>query len=189
LVSELLSWHDAQVRFWALEAAERVFSSADYIKAMKSAVKDSDEAVRDDAIGRLADVAPDQLRPVARSLAARLNAGVPPGEDVFVLWTLAKTRSVELVPKIEAFRMPLLDWWKVARVADVVLLYLREGAGVALRMIENHSDHKRMEELCTLAWHVLGTPDARNALEAGFANAPDEACREACKFGLNKFAG
>jgi hypothetical protein len=182
----LLLWHDGQVRFWALGAAERVFSPADYIKAMKRATKDSDEAVRADAIGRLADVAPDQLRPLARSLAATLEADIRSGEKVFVLWTLARIRSVELVPTIEAFRMPLPNWWKLARVADVVLLYLKEGDSVALKMIENHADHDRMEELCTLAWHVLATPAARGALAAGLDSAPDEACRRECQFGLDR---
>jgi hypothetical protein len=72
-------------------------------------------------------------------------------------------------------------------VADVVLAYLKDGEQAALRMIVEHADHTRMEELCTLAWHVLATPAAQNALAAGFDNAPDEACRRACQVGLGRF--
>jgi hypothetical protein len=104
IVSELLSWRDGQVRFWALDAAERVLSPADYIKAMERATRDPYEAVRADAIARLADVAPDRLRPLAQSLATNLDADLPPGDNVFALWTLAKIRAVESVPEVEAFR-------------------------------------------------------------------------------------
>jgi len=187
IVTELLSWPDGQVRFWALDAAARVFPRADYIKALKRATRDRDEVVRAEAVGQLADIAPDAVRPMARRLAGALQTDIPTGEKVFVLWTLAKIRSVDLIPAIEAFRQPLPDWWQLTRVADVVLTYLKDGEQVVLRMLENHSDHERMEELCTLAWHVLATPAARNALKTGLANAPDDACRQACQVGLDRF--
>ena len=56
-----------------------------------------------------------------------------------------------------------------------------------LAMIENHSDHARMEELCTLAWHVIASPAAGRALKAGLLRAPDETCRAACKLALDRF--
>jgi hypothetical protein len=136
IVTELLSWPDGQVRFWALDAAERVFPRADYIKALKRATRDRDEVVRAEAVGQLADIAPEAVRPIARRLAAALQTDIPSGEKVFVLWTLAKIRSVDLIPAIEAFRQPLPDWWKLTRVADVVLTYLKDGEQVVLGMLE-----------------------------------------------------
>ena len=187
LIGELLSWPDAAVRFWALEAAERALPPDAYVKALKRAAGDSDDEVSADAISRLADVAPDELRRRSRSLITRLGRDVPSGEKVSVLWTLAKIRATDQLPAIEDFRKPLPDWWQLARVADVVLMYLRHGAEPTLRRLLEHRDHARMEELCTLAWHVIHTDAAREALLDALDRSPDEACREKCRFALSKF--
>jgi hypothetical protein len=185
-LNQLLRWRDSRVRFWALGAAERIYPRGDYIRVLKAAMRDPDEAVRDDAIGRLADLAPEDVRPLAKSLASRLGGQIPSGEKGFILWTLAKIRALEATQQILDLRSQEPDWTQLARVADVVLLYLTEGEQAILDKIRHHGDHKRMEELCTLAWHVLGTTGASAALIEAEAHAPDDECRQRCREALRR---
>jgi hypothetical protein len=187
VIQQLLSWPDGNVRFWALAAAELIYPRETYIQALKKATTDRDEAVRADAISRLTDLAPDYVRRLAKSLASRLKDDLPPGDKVFLLWTLAKTRAHEAMPKIADLRASEPGWTQLARVADVVLSYLELGEQPLLDRIRLHSDHERMEELCTLAWHVLSTHQAHEALEVGLADAPDEECRQKCREALRRF--
>jgi hypothetical protein len=187
IVTQLLSWPVGDVRFWALEAAMRIYSRQEYIDALGRAVRDSDDDVKSEAIGRLADVSPDHLLPLSRSLAERLNAEIPSLEKVFLLWTLAKITAVDALPQISQLRSTEADGTQVSRVCDVVSLYLKEGAQPVLDSIRNHGDHVRMEELCTVAWHVLATPSAREALDECAANSPDEECRGACNYALQRW--
>jgi hypothetical protein len=187
IVTQLLSWEVGDVRFWALEAAMRIYSRQEYVDALDRAVRDSDEEVKSEAIGRLADVAPDRLLQLAPSLAERLNAEIPSLEKVFLLWTLAKTGAVETLPQISQLRSTEPDGTQVARVCDVVSLYLKAGAQPILDSIREHGDHAHMEELSTIAWHVLATPAAREALDECAANAPDEECRGNCNYALQRW--
>ncbi len=187
IVTQLLSWKVGDVRFWALEAAMRIYSRQEYVDALDRAVRDPDDDVKSEAIGRLVDVAPDHVIPMARSLAKRLNAKIPFMEKGFLLLTLAKIRAVDALPQISRLRSTEPDWTQLSRVCDVVTLYLKEGAEPILASIRNHGDHDRMEELCTMAWHVLGTPAARQALDECAANAPDEECRGKCDYALQRW--
>jgi hypothetical protein len=187
IVAQLLSWPVGDVRFWALEAAMRIYSRQEYVDALDRAVRDPDDDVKSEAIGRLADVAPDHLLPLARSLAKRLNAEIPFLEKVFLLWTLAKAGAVDALPKISQLRSTEPDGTQLARVCDVVSLYLKEGAQPILDSIRDHDDHAHMEELSTIAWHVLATPAAREALDECAANAPDEECRGNCDSALQRW--
>src|SRR6266852_3793037 len=74
IVNQLLSWPIGDVGFWALEAAMRICSREEYVRALDKAVHDPDDDVKSEAIGRLVDVAPDHVRPLIRSLARRLEA-------------------------------------------------------------------------------------------------------------------
>jgi hypothetical protein len=188
IVKQLLAWPIGDVRFWALEAAMRICSREEYVDALDKAVHDRDDDVSSEATGRLVDVAPDHVLPLARSLAARLNSKVPSLEKVFLLWTLSKIRAVDALPQIAQLRSREPDWTKLSRVCDVVSLYLQAGAKPILDSIRSHGDHVRMEELCTVAWHVLATPAAREALDVCAATAPDEECRAKCNEALRRWA-
>jgi hypothetical protein len=187
IVRQLLSWPIGDVRFWALEAAMRIYSRRDYVDALDKAVRDPDDDVSSEALARLVDVAPDHVGPMARSLARRLNTEIPPLEKVFLLWTLAKIRAVEALPQIAQLRSKEPDLSQLSRVCDVVSLYLKEGATPILDAIRRHGDHLRMEELNTVAWHVVSTPAAREALEECAANAPDDECRGKCEEALRRW--
>ena len=186
-VAQLLSWPLGDVRFWALEAAMRIYSREEYVDALDKAVSDRDDEVKSEAIGRLADVAPDHLLPLARSLAKRLNVEVPSLEKVFLLWTLAKAGAVDALAQISRLRSTEPDGTQLARICDVVSRYLKEGAQPILDSIRDHDDHAHMEELTTIAWHVLATPAAREALDECAANAPDEECRGNCNDALQRW--
>jgi hypothetical protein len=189
LLGRLLRWPEGEVRFWALGKAKQVYSKDEYITALRRAVRDRDEAVRDDAIDRLLDLDPDHLRPMAKAMALKLGSDLPSLEKVFLLWTLARLRAIEAIPQIEALRSSEPEWTKLARVADVVLTYFRRGESAILVAIEEHRDHGRMEELCTVAWHVLKTPSAEAVLQKCATAAPDEDCRGQCSFAISRFHG
>jgi len=186
ILEELLRWDDGAVRFWAIEAAEKLYSRGKYIRVLERAARDPDHAVSADAISRLLDVAPERVQRMTRSITSKLSSNIPSGEKVFVLWTLAKLQARQSIPEIEALRAHEPEWTKLARVADVVLTYLNKGERAILDAIENHTDHARMEELCTLAWFVTAGPAARSALEKCAESAPDEDCRRECAYGLGR---
>ena len=187
IVNQLLAWPIGDVRFWALEAAMRIYSRHEYVRALDEAVHDRDDDVRSEAIGRLVDVAPDHVLPFANSLAKRLLAKIPSLEKVFILWTLAKSGAADALPQIALLRSREQDWSQLARVCDVVSVYLTQGAQPVLDSIRLHGDHVRMEEMCTLAWHVLATPAARDALDQCIANSPDGECRAKCHYALQRW--
>ncbi len=187
IVNQLLTWPIGDVRFWALEAAMRIQSRQEYVRALDQAVQDRDDDVRSEAIGRLVDVAPDHVLPLARSLAERLLAKIPSLEKVFILWTLAKIGAADALPQIALLRSTEPDWAQLSRVCDVVSVYLTQGEQPVLDSIRLHGDHVRMEEMCTLAWHVVATPAARDALDQCLANTPDEECRAKCHYALQRW--
>lgn len=186
VVARLLLWEDAAVRFWAIAAAERVYSREEYAEVLERAAGDPDDDVSADAIDRLLNVAPDRAQRMSRSIAVRLSSEGPLLDKVFWLWSLARLRARQAVPEIKVLRAGEEDWTKLARVADVVLTYLSEGERVILEAIESHRDHAHVEELCTLAWFVIRNEAARSALEVCAAEAPDEDCRKECQFSLEK---
>ncbi len=128
----------------------------------------------------------DEVIP-ANSLAKRLLAKIPSLEKVFILWTLAKSGAADALPQIALLRSREQDWSQLARVCDVVSVYLTQGAQPVLDSIRLHGDHVRMEEMCTLAWHVLATPAARDALDQCIANSPDGECRAKCHYALQRW--
>jgi len=186
VVARLLRWHDPGVRFWAIAAAEHIYSTTDYVKVLERAVKDPDEAVSSDAVDRLWQIAPKRVQRLSRSMVAKLSSQIRSGEKVFWLWSLARLRAHDAIPAIEALRSSEPGWTKLARVADVVLRYLKEGESAVVSAIANHTDHGHIEELCTLAWFVTRSEVARAAVERCAISAPDEECRRECGFALEK---
>ncbi len=146
IVNQLLAWPIGDVRFWALEAAMRIYSRHEYVRALD-----------------------------------------PSLEKVFILWTLAKIGAPDALPQIALLRSSVPDWSQLARVCDVVSVYLTQGEQPVLDSIRLHGDHVRMEEMCTLAWHVLATPAARDALDQCIANSPDGECRAKCQYALQRW--
>jgi len=187
IVARLLRWQDPAVRFWAIEAAERVYSRNEYLKVLDRAARDRDDAVSTDAIDRLLNTAPERAQRLSRKISAKLSS--PDfwfGEKVFFIWSLARLRSRDAVPAIAALRAREPEWTKLARVADVALAYLKEGERPSLEAIASHTDHAHIEELCTLAWFVIKNAAARAALEMGAVNSPDDDCSGECRFALEK---
>lgn len=186
VVARLLQWEDPAVRFWAISAAERFYPRSEYAKVLERAARDPDDDVSADAIDRLFNVAPERLKRMSRSIASKLSSDIPSLEKVFWLLSLARLRALNAIPQIEALRATEEAWTKLARVADVVLQYLNLGEADVLDALESHRDHAHMEELCTLAWFVIGSDAARSALKQCIASAPDEECRRECQFSLEK---
>ena len=186
VVARLLRWQDPGVRFWAIAAAERFYSMNHYVKVLEQAAKDPDEAVSSDAVDRLWRIAPQRVQRLSQSMVSKLSSQIRSGEKVFWLWSLARLRAQDAIPAIEALRSSEPGWTKLARVADVVLRYLKEGEPEVLSAIENHTDHEHMEELCTLAWFVTRSEAARAAVAKCAIVAPDEECRRECNFALEK---
>ncbi len=186
VVARLLRWKDPAVRFWAISAAERVYPRGEYAKVLERAARDPDDDVSADAIDRLLNIAPERVRHMSRSIAAKLSSGNDIVGKVFWLWSLARLKAHDSIPQIEALRASEEAWTKLARVADVVLQYLNSGEADVLDALESHRDHAHMEELCTLAWFVIRSDAARSALKQCIANSPDEECRRECQFSLEK---
>jgi hypothetical protein len=186
VMAKLLRWDDAAVRYWAIAAAEKVYSRDEYTRVLERASRDPDDDVSADAIDRLFNVAPERLKRMSRSIASKLSSDIPSLEKVFWLWSLARLRARDAIPQIEALRANEEAWTKLARVADVVLQYLNRGETGVLEALGGHRDHAHMEELCTLARFVIRSDAARSALKQCVANAPDEECRRECQFSLEK---
>ena len=187
VVRALLKWPDGRVRFWAMNKAESVLPQAEFVRYLRSAAHDADDAVSAEAVSRLAVVDPGFIRRRVRALRAKLKEDGPSGQKILAIWTLCRVASKESIASIEGLRSAEPNWTKLARVADVAIRYLRDGGDQILNDIRLRADHDHMEELCTLAWFVIADDKARQTLEECAASASDDRWKRECAYGLTRF--
>jgi hypothetical protein len=183
VLDELSRHSNADVRGWVSWAIPEVLEDGGaYI--LLGLTRDRDPAVRDGAIEELVALDPDLAQKLVPSLRRRLRSR-DAQEAVTAMWTLAELGDRDSLPLIRRIaEADKLDHPHQRLSAEVACTLLGDRPEDALDGLRAH-DHERMPWLATAA-RILGTPEARLALENCARDAPDEDCRRACVIELEK---
>jgi HEAT repeat protein len=136
--------------------------------------------VRDDALAKLLDVAPEQAKDEVERIR-RLLRSRDDFEVASALWTLAELRDEEALPAIDKIaNAPRVPWLR--KPASVSALLVRGQTDEVLEAIARH-EHDRMKELAHAA-AILGTAEAIEVLRRCSTASIDRECRGWCSWFL-----
>lgn len=181
ILEELSRHDDLEVRGWVPGAAADILGH-DGVPLIKRLTHDRDADIRDLAYQALERIDPKLLDPLLRTFRRRLSSR-DPDEVIRSGWTLAARGDTDAIPALEAFRDRYEPWEAYHKMAAVILLVLTAPEEVA-RLIRAH-DHERVGWLAYAATKVAD-PEAIAALRECSESAPDDECRKACSWGLER---
>jgi hypothetical protein len=175
---------DPVVRAWAATAAAPTLPGRAE-RLLRPLLDDHDLDVRDVALEELRSLDLSLLEREVPRLRKQLQS-----DDIFepvsALWTLAELGAISARDDVvKVVRQPHEPFH--ARVAEIVLAVLDRDEQAITRRLEAH-DHEAVPWLVYAA-RILGTPGARQAVEAVAAAAPDDECRQAAVRALRRWDG
>ena len=150
------------------------------ILLVRRMLDDSDDSNRIDAVAAYAALDPDGMPRLLGKLRKRLRS-MSDSEVLSTAWTLATTGDAESAAEIAAVRDVEDPSLWLTKALDVVWTYMSAPDRVISRIHEH--DHNSMLWL-TYAAALIGTEDAKSALRACSAGAPDDRCRMLCQNNL-----
>jgi HEAT repeat protein len=180
LLGQLAGHPDVDVRSWVSGAARALMPAAEAVPILSRLISDKDKDVRDTAITDL--IAVDRSA-AANALIPRLRARLGADHEfpLFAAGHLAELRDYESLPAIRALAETASRHY-VRRGASIVALLLEGREVEVLRRLRAH-EHESTWALADVAL-MVGTPEARAAVEQCAASAPDEECRRECRNAL-----
>jgi hypothetical protein len=185
VLDELARHRNADVRFWVSWAAREVLGERGVPLVLRLA-RDRDPDVRDGAVQELVKVDPEAARSLIPALRRQL-ASTDIFEPVFAMWTLVELGDREAAPLVRQIAAERASEYPFhQKTAAVVALLLEGREDEVLDRIRSH-DHELMQWL-VMAAVVIGTPEARAALEECARTAPDEECRQMCAGHLSQLS-
>jgi len=182
ILEELAAHRDPVVRAWATWAARRSLSKADAVALALRLVRDRDSDVRVVALEELLELDVRAAAKLAPTFRRKLKSKEF-YEPISGMWALATIQDKGAVDEIRASA----ERWDNAlhkNTAEVVSMLLEDRGDEVIGLIRSH-DHRLMPWLSKAA-RLLGTKEAREALEASARNAPDDECRNFCRDEVDK---
>jgi len=184
LLTELASSPDVDDRMWVAEYATRVLG-AGAVEVLDVLSRDRDSDVRIEAMSSLVRIDPSTAHREYPRLVRRLRSK-DFWEPVVAMWLLAEVNDAAAIAEIRAV---VPSWTGAvafrARIAEIVIALLSGRDREILMALRDH-DHDENAWLAHAA-RLIGTTDARLALEMCADGAPDASCRGECQRELAAF--
>lgn len=179
-VAELGRNRDPEIRHWIADAAPDLLGP-EAVPVLRELTSDSDLDVRIDALSALIAIDPAEARRMGPTIRKRATS-----EDFYeaqgAIWALGAIRDTEA---LEIIRRASEQPDAIPRNAAVAVELLLTAPEELCRRIAEH-DHDLMPWLVKAA-ELLGTDEARRALEHCASEAPDEECRGFARRVLERF--
>jgi hypothetical protein len=182
ILEELTVHRDPVVRAWAPWAASRSLSQGDAVALALRLIGDRDSDVRHVALEELLELDVETAAKLGPTFRRQLKSKEF-HEPIAAMWALATIGDTRAVEEIRA----AANRWNNAlhkNTAEAVSMVLEDRANELTRRIRDH-DHRLMPWLSKAA-RLLGTKEARDALDACARNAPDDECRNFCREEVEK---
>lgn len=180
ILVQLAKSRRAGPRGYVTPLATEVLPRERAIPLVRKMLDDSDDSNRIDAVAAYAALDPDGMPRLLGKLRKRLRS-MSAHEVLSTAWTLAMLGDAESAVEIAAVRDVEDPSLWLHKALDVVWTYMSAPERVISRIYEH--DHDSMLWL-TYAAALLGTEDAKSALRACSAGAPDDRCRVLCQNNL-----
>ena len=178
---ELSDHPSFDVRAWIPRSA-RLALGSDGLPIIKKMVKDGDADVRDIAIEELVALDPTEARSLIPSLRRRLKSS-DSYAPVAAMWMLARLGATNALDDLDQLARGADQPWH-QKSAEIAALALRGDSDEVVRRIDRH-DHDAMPWLAEAA-RLIGTPECHRSLTQCADEAPDVACRNACRNALSR---
>jgi hypothetical protein len=128
----------------------------------------------------LLEIDPEAARPLLPAIHRMLRSA-DWEEPIFALWTIARLGDADSVRPVTEFleSQPPIEGGRI-RVATIVRMLIEGDSPHVLKLLATHDNgHVWTRDLAAAA-KILGSSEAREALRACAATAPDTSCRSYC---------
>ena len=182
ILQELAAHQDPVVRAWSTWAASRSLPKEDAVRIALRLAKDTDPDVSDVAVEEIVALDRQAAATLAEAFRRKLESKEF-YEPITAMWALAAIRDKD---SVQAIQKSAARWNNALHrnTAAVVSLLLEDQGDELIRRVRAH-DHELMPWL-SKGLRLLGTKEAKAALETCSHEAPDAECRRYCLEELEK---